>query len=87
MTINTGGPAYPVSGWESKNGDEIAPSNGMTYRQWLKGQALTGIIAAFSGHEVDIPEVGYAARKAAAYADAIIAHEEAEAKKLEGEPT
>lgn len=87
MTINSGGNAFPETAtnnegrldWPNQYG-----CGGMTLRQWYAGMAMQGYIAGWQEGDAS----GYAAivRTAFKYADAMIAHEEAEAKKVEGEP-
>lgn len=85
MTINRGGPAFPRSGTpilnETKQWPETS-NNGMTLRQWYAGLAMQGLCANSA------QDYGHADAAAYAFnlADAMLAHEEAEAKKLEGEP-
>jgi hypothetical protein len=80
--INRGGPAFPhVQGL----GQNVRP--GMTLRQWYAGMAMQGFIGSdpatyrdFLSNRNDVAKASFV------YADALLAHEEAEAKKQEGEP-
>jgi hypothetical protein len=84
VTINTGGSAFPVIGWKREDGLQVvAPECGMTLRQWYAGLAIPWCLAEFAGNAEDMKQPVEAAFQ---IADALIAHEEAEAKKLEGEP-
>lgn len=43
MSINTGGPAYPVPAHEDYWGKNVEAKYGMTLRDWFAGQALVGL--------------------------------------------
>lgn len=46
---------------------------GMTFREWLAGQAMVGIIAAHAGEGVALPRGEVVAQHAVGYADALLA--------------
>lgn len=66
MSKEEGGPAFPVGG------DELEQSPGMTLRDWLAGQALTGFIASYAVEGAGTPEHLLAAKRAYQYADAML---------------
>jgi hypothetical protein len=79
MNKPTGGRAFPAFVPADNNGQPMRPSEidylgvgGMTYRQWLIGQALAG---AMSGPGAAAPS--QAANRAVAAADAALSYEEA----------
>lgn len=61
-----GGPAFPCP--RAMN----APNEGMSLRDYFAGQALTGIIATFSGPEMLLPSPRVTATDAYEYADAML---------------
>ena len=64
--IDDGGPAFPPH-W-----DPETHCSGMSYRRWLAGMALQGIVSSPSFYEADMGQV---ARTAWKLADAVIAAE------------
>jgi hypothetical protein len=51
MSINDGGPAFPVPAQPDPNGGMLTwNSEGMTLRDHFAGQALQGYLASFPGH-------------------------------------
>ncbi len=63
--IDDGGPAFPHF-----LQSDVTP--GMSLRDWFAGQALTGVIAAYSG-DIAFPSLEGAAAKAYNFADAMLA--------------
>jgi hypothetical protein len=45
MTINNGGPAFPIADVPYPNGNVQHGWNGMSLRDWFAGQALAGLLA------------------------------------------
>ena len=93
MTINTGGPAFPTSfNGEPQKYAAQDVARGMTLRQWYAGMVMQGLCAGWASrtgeHTVPMKEFGDGtdAHMAFKIADSMLAHEEAEAKKQEGEP-
>jgi hypothetical protein len=58
----------------NKDQRTAAGGDGMTLRDYLAGQALTGILAAHAGEGVALPSANDAAEDAYEYADAMLAH-------------
>lgn len=82
---NTGGPAFPrasatVTRFENDHEERETHvgHDGMSLRQWYAGQALAGMLAAYSGGEIAFPPIAWAAKTAFEYADAMIAESEKE---------
>lgn len=80
MTINHGGPAFPVTyGQGSGEVFQLFGEGGMTLRQWYAGMALQAIIskAPFDEHSPDETHRYYrgCSEGAFRYADAMLAHE------------
>jgi hypothetical protein len=70
-----GGPAFPVLSYEYKATGDLHPSPtvqpGMSFRDWLAGMALQGMLAG-SAPEGSWPEPEHLAAKCCEYADAVI---------------
>lgn len=45
MTIDDGGPAFPVSGAFDRHGERYGYSDGMTLRDYFAGEALKGLLS------------------------------------------
>lgn len=68
MSERNGGPEFPALCADG------AIKEGMSLRDWFAGQALAGIIASYANPgAVEMPESEFAARKAYAYAAAMLA--------------
>jgi hypothetical protein len=61
-------PAFPCD--ETAN---INQQTGMSLREYFAAKAMQGLLAAYAGKELLLPSDETAARKAVAYADALIA--------------
>ncbi len=75
--INDGGPAFPhfkIDPYSSKV--EICPQGGMTLRDYLAGQALTGILMNYTTAKFGLTEISVACY-AYKFADAMLAAREA----------
>lgn len=77
MNKNDGGPAFPrpignngATNWEDR--DTSGEQVGMSLRDYFAGQALAGMLAAYSGPECSFPEQHMAASRAFEYADAML---------------
>ena len=68
MTINNGGPAFPIADVPYPNGNVQHGWNGMSLRDWFAGQALAGILA----HPETNDDIETAAVFSYAYADAML---------------
>ena len=74
MTIDTGGPAFPVVGhwYGDKLGGQLA--HGMTLRDYFAAKAMQGLLASNAEHDIDDAEIFVAIGKASYdIADAMIA--------------
>lgn len=76
--INDGRPTFPCETYGLRNGKETTiPTNGMSIRDWLAGQALNGYLASWSDDsDPNFFEPYHAAKTSYAYADAMIAARE-----------
>ena len=72
--VDDGGPAFPVVESHPDYGTRV--HGGMSYRRWLAGMALQGIVSSPSFDEADR---GVIARTAWKLADAVIAAEKSSA--------
>ena len=48
-TLDDGGSAFPVAGWESPNHGWIFGNDGMSLRDWMAGMALQGVMVNAQG--------------------------------------
>jgi hypothetical protein len=72
MTINDGGPAFPMS-YDNSLAYTYPSHQGMTLRDWFAGQALAGMCVEYTD---DIFNLTAASKCAYAYADAMLAARE-----------
>ena len=54
MTINDGGPAFPIPDVPYPNGNVQHGWNGMSLRDWFAGQALTGVDVTTAAPPADV---------------------------------
>lgn len=71
MKADTGGHAFPTS--EFYDEKLVGVQEGMSLRDYFAGQALTGIIASYSGSDLPLPPTKIAAASAYDFADALVA--------------
>lgn len=76
MNDNTGGPAFPIQGHSTRNGQsfQLVMADGMSLRDYFAAKAMQGLITAWT---VGVPEANAIAAAAYQYADAMLKAREA----------
>jgi hypothetical protein len=69
MTINNGGPAFPIADVPYPNGNVQHGWNGMSLRDWFAGQALASMGIEYTSDRFNLASVSNCAY---AYADAML---------------
>mgnify|MGYP001575500800 CR=1 FL=1 len=80
MSVKDGGRAFPRPYGNTGHSNEPSWSTdevGMSLRDWFAGQALAGYLALHGGDNDGVPGPNMAARRAYAYAAAMLAQREA----------
>ena len=73
MTIDDGGPAFPRPSSPGDGSYSSNPQDGMTLRDYFAAQALTGMLASYTGDDSTFPQPSEAANAAYSFADAMLA--------------
>ena len=78
MSTNTGGPAFPIQGHSTRNGQgfQLVMADGMTLCDYFAAKAMQGLLAQSQGTALGSP-VEQAAEYAYAMADAMLKAREA----------
>lgn len=71
MSKPDGGQAFPIAGDQ-----DLVRRDGMTLRDYFAGQAMTGLLAAYSGQDTPLPAVRMAAAYSYDLADAMLTERE-----------
>lgn len=86
MNEQDGGAAFPRfqrehiyrDAYDRSGEEQFIPKDGMSLRDYFAGQALAGIIAAYTGVDLPLPDDDTAAARAYSYADSMLTKRESQ---------